>query len=148
MYVSWSYSSTLWWWHKMFAKDRHNDLRYKTEPPCIWKGRLAHNVMSAFVSHKPELSENVPVRSMGIPAWVPERPHVAQVAGSLKKEGHFPTPSATALPTATVTRMAVAISQLSHRHTHCLPFALCQSTTLPHSPICSLNTEHTTICTI
>ena len=51
------------------------NLRYKTEPPRIWKGILAHNVMSAFVSHKPELSENVPARSMGIPARVPEHSH-------------------------------------------------------------------------
>ena len=63
--------------------------------------------MSAFVSLKPELSEN------GMGAQWDSRPgtsddsanlnpfdaQVAQVARSLKKEGRFPTPSATAPPT-------------------------------------------------
>ena len=77
-------------------------------------------LMSAFVSHKPELSENGmgtqwdsqlgPQMTQRLNSFIaqPPWPHVAQVAGSLKMDGCFPTPSATAPPTATVTRMAVA----------------------------------------
>ena len=33
-------------------------LRYKIEPPYIWKEELGQTLMLAFVSHKSELSEN------------------------------------------------------------------------------------------
>ena len=56
---------------------------------------------------------------MGLPAWMTQQlntfatqplwPHMAQVTVLLKKEVHFPTPSATAPPTATAMRMAVAV---------------------------------------
>ena len=67
-------------------------------------------LMSAFVSHKPELSENGtgaqwdsrpgpqmtqrPNSFVAQPPW----PHVAQVAGLLKKEGRFPPPLPLSLP--------------------------------------------------
>ena len=64
--------------------------------------------MSAFVSLKPELSENGmgtqwdsrPGTSNDSANLNPFDAQVAQVAHLLKKEGHFPTPS------ATLTRMA------------------------------------------
>ena len=75
-------------------------------------------LMSAFVSHKPELSENgtrtqwdsqpgpqmtqclntFDVATCGSSGWLRS-----------KKEGRFPTPSATAPPTAIAMRMAVAV---------------------------------------
>ena len=66
--------------------------------------------MSAFVSLKPELSENRmgaqwdswPGTSDDSANLNPFDAQVAQVAGLLKKEGRFPTPSAT----APLTRMA------------------------------------------
>ena len=76
--------------------------------------------MSAFVSHKPELSENEmgtqwdsqpePQMTQQLNTFTaqPPWPHMAQVVGSLKKKGRFSTPSATAPPIATAMRLAVA----------------------------------------
>ena len=94
------------------------------------KGEYYVRLMSAFVSHKPELSENGtgaqwnsqpgPQMTQRLNTAQPQWPHVAQVAGLLKKEGRFPTPSAIAPPTATATRMVVAaLKKDEHPHHVC-----------------------------
>ena len=70
--------------------------------------------MLAFVSLKPELSKNEtgaqwdsrPETSDDSANLNPFNAQVAQVAGLLKKEGHFSTPSATAPPTRMASKRA------------------------------------------